>query len=379
MSLLTKAEILEIVHAQGLWNDAKRRKSKADIIQDIESLPDACRMQILMAASPKVEAKIKATTAAKKRASEATRAWRAEKKQKMLPSEEEGSVFLQLPTRQQVDQCRSAFLAATSNDALKTEVCVSCARRLGTGSGESIKLDELPNRHQLVPAVPHFAHRLTNGMLLVAEHLSEANGVTEGWFCKDCTRALEANRLPALSLANRMWIGPIPIELSELTVPERSLIAKYHPRCFVYKLYPRNLWGSNQDRSTLQTALVGNVTTYALNLPQVVDMVAGRLLPRPLAILSSTIAVTMIWPGNIPPNWLKKTFRVRRAAILAAILCLKYTTRHPAYQDLDVSDELLMQIPEDDVPMDILAAIRHEPDVSTAQRESESYVHNEEG
>jgi hypothetical protein len=167
-----------------------------------------------------------------------------------------------------------------------------------------------------------------------------------------------------------MWIGLIPVEISALTVPERSLISKYHPQCYVYKLYPQDLWTKDPNAANLQTALVGNVTTYALNLPDVVKMVSGKLLPRPLGILSGTIAVTMIGPGNIPPNWLKRTFRVCRAAALAAILCLKFTTRHPAYQELEVSDELLGLLPDDGVPLDILAAIRHEPDVGVAQRES---------
>ncbi|KAG8728401.1 hypothetical protein FRC10_005011, partial [Ceratobasidium sp. 414] len=106
-------------------------------------------------------------------------------------------------------------------------------------------------------------------------------------------------------------------------------------------------------------------------------MVSGKLLPRPLAILSSTIAVTMIGPGNIPPNWLKRTFRVRREAVLAAILCLKFTTCHPAYAEMEISDSLLDDLPVDGIPLDIFASIRREPDPNVAQQEAESYLHNE--
>jgi hypothetical protein len=81
-----------------------------------------------------------------------------------------------------------------------------------------------------------------------------------------------------------MWIGPIPIQLSQLTVTERSLISRYHPWCYVYKLYPRDLWAKDTSTAGLQSALVSNVTTFSLNLPAVVNMVSSKLLTRPIKI-----------------------------------------------------------------------------------------------
>ena len=214
-------------------------------------------------------------------------------------------------------------------------------------------------------------------MLLAIDHISYIDGRARGWLCEKCLHALESNRLPSLALANRMWVGRIPAEIQALTIPEQVLVSTYHPRCYVYKLYPRNMWTHSSDPS-LQQGLLGNVTTYELNLPDVIHMLEGKLMPRPTSILASTIAVTFVGAGRVPKSWLKRTFRVRRAVVLAAIRCFKETTRHPAYVDMEIDKEALGRLPEDDIPIEILAAVHHEQDVRNAQREASSYLHNED-
>jgi hypothetical protein len=285
--------------------------------------------------------------------------------------------FPHIPTHDQIKHCHLKFLNATSNHALRMAVCVSCACKRNSSDGKAYALDAVPNQSQLIPKTPHFAHKLTFGMLLVAEHIWTEGQNTMGWFCNDCLRALALNRLPALALANRMWIGPIPDPIAQLTVPEQMLIALYHPRCHIFKLYPRNTWGHNLGEDMLQHGLRGNVTTFEHNLPDVVRMLEGQLMPRPTSILASTITVTYIGPGRIPENWLKKTFRVRRSVVYAALHCFKYVTQHPGYQDINISNEVLDTLPLDNVPIEILATMSYEPDLECVQRESESYASNE--
>jgi hypothetical protein len=282
--------------------------------------------------------------------------------------------FLLLPTEDEVKHCYREFLAATSNDALSLSVCVACARECRTSDGEKLTLASIPNCERLMPKMTHFAHRLTSRMLLVHECLETINGELTGWFCKDCLRALRSNRLPPLALANRMWIGPIPEEVSRLTVPEQILVSLFHPRCYVYKLYPRDTWSHTRDATMLQRGLIGNVTTFEHNLPDIVRMLDGHLMPRPLSILASTIAVTYIGPGKIPKNWLKQTFRVRRAVVYAALHCFKHVTRHPGYQDIDISEDILSTLPVDDVPVEILATMANDPDIEVVQEEADTYL-----
>ena len=379
IGILGVQDILQVLRDHSISLPASQRRRKDDILAAVKDLPLAVVETLTRKAEEEhtlVEEKL---SARRKRQREVQSELRAQKRQRCL-EETANSIqdFLTLPTANELQNCYREWRKATSNAALGFSVCVSCARELFSSEGQHFKLDKIPNSHRLISRHPHFAHRTTRRMLLVYEHLASDGEELGGWICSDCLHALESDKIPALSLANRMWVGPIPFEISQLTLPERMLVSLYHPRCYIYKLYPSNLWTQRPNQSTLQEKLVGNVTTYELNLPDVVRMLSGQLLPRPLDILASTIAVTYVGPGKIPQNWLKRTFRVRRAAVMAAILCFKETTRHPGYIDLDVSEDALSKLPVDDIPVEILASIRHEPDVAHAQKECESYVHNED-
>jgi hypothetical protein len=368
---LTKVEILGVLEHQGVNIARDSQRDKSTLLQIIWEQSD----DVLRALHSASESKKLAT---RKRRNEHKQDQRQAKRQR-IEDEENDKIrdLLTLPSEEEINQCYRAFLEATSNAALQMLVCVSCARELHHSDGQFQFLDTLQYSHRLIPKYPHPAHSTIESMLLVTEHITTIDGRARGWFCDGCLRSLESDRLPALALANRMWIGQIPPEIARLTVPEQILVSLYHPRCYIYKLHPRNMWGHNGDPSSLQNGLKGNVTTYELNMPDVVRMLEGKLMPRPTTILASTIAVSFIGLGYVPKNWLKQTFRVRRAVVLAAIRCLKEVTRHPGYADLEISDDELAKLPEDAVPDEILAAIRFEDDVGAAQREAESYVHNE--
>lgn len=64
------------------------------------------------------------------------------------------------------------------------------------------------------------------------------------------------------------------------------------------------------DPDFLQSAMVGNVTTFDFNMDRIVDMVEGRLLPQPAMVLSSVLSVTFVGAGPLPKRWLRSTFWV---------------------------------------------------------------------
>jgi hypothetical protein len=149
----------------------------------------------------------------------------------------------------------------------------------------------IKNNHLLKPTHSHRGHQLINGMLLVTEHLEMLDGKALGWICQQCSSALSRNHLPSLTLANNIWIGPIPSALSMLTIPEQLLIALQYPCGYVFKLCPKS--GADHP-SSLQTALKGNVTTYFTNVDAVVKMLQGQLMPCTISILASLMAVMFI-------------------------------------------------------------------------------------
>ena len=130
--------------------------------------------------------------------------------------------------------------------------------------------------------------------------------------CGDCMKELRKtdNRPPEHSLANNLWVGKVPWQLAVLTVPEQLLIAHAHPRAYVYKLYPKTL-GHRVDDSMYQRGIRGNVTTYALDMNGMADMVMGRMLPQPRSILLSLISIVFIGRGKLPKSQLRHLFKVR--------------------------------------------------------------------
>ncbi|KAF9778134.1 hypothetical protein BJ322DRAFT_1015049 [Thelephora terrestris] len=194
--------------------------------------------------------------------------------------------------------------------------------------------------------------------------------------CRECLSDLK--RTPSLppkfSLANNLWIGAVPAELSTLTFPEQLLIAHLYPRVYVFKLFPKSGAGSADG---LQRGMRGNVSTYELNAGAVVAMVEGQLMPRPPAVLSSLIAITYIGIGCIPKNWIHSTFRVRCFHVARALAWLK--ANNPKYYgDIVISQRQLDQLPEDDVPDEILGVIRQSNDTGLIDQESSGYVRTDE-
>ncbi|KAG9313513.1 hypothetical protein JVU11DRAFT_5839 [Chiua virens] len=90
-----------------------------------------------------------------------------------------------------------------------------------------------------------------------------------------------------------------------------------------------------------------------MNTNDVMKMLQGQLMPQSMSSLSSILAITYIGSQKLLKNWLKSTFRVR---------------------DINISLERLADLPEDDIPDELLAVMRHEEDEHVAIRESEGYV-----
>ena len=181
---------------------------------------------------------------------------------------------------------------------------------------------------------------------------------------------------PRFSLANDLWIGPIPWVLQTLTFPEQLLIALLYPRVYVFKLFPKK-YSKDMDSQSLQRGMKGTVSTYDLNLGDAVDMLEGNMLPRRPDILASVIAITFIGLGDLPKHWLRSMFHVRRQAVLDALRWLK--DNNPKYYgEVVISRERLADLPEDNVPVEVMGVVRQSEDVGVLDRESDGYVPRDE-
>lgn len=288
-------------------------------------------------------------------------------------TERDFSNFMTIPTEQEERSCYEAFYNATSNEALLLQTCPICGRE---------KLDREGQRTMILSDETVLEVLTINGgrdeeEKVILRHLLEINeGGVSCWMCLECVRALERHMLPKLSLANNLWIGEIPRELTGLTIPEQLLIARHYPRCYMFKLFPRDV-NTHLSLDQLHMGMAGNASLFELNTQEVIEMLKGQLMPSPVRTLASVVAITFVGSRKLPVDWLKKTFRVRRQVVFDALSWLQ--RYNPIYADIVIDRNRLDVLPEDDVPEELLTIVRHEEDDELAEKERESYVHESMG
>ncbi|TFY67448.1 hypothetical protein EVJ58_g1608 [Rhodofomes roseus] len=392
IAVLTVREIMAVIGSRACV-PARLQHRKSDLVDIVLSLPSDVKDDVIEAARTKRERAAPGTPESRKRQREAQR--QRERRVRVRIEEstfgedvamdgahepETGApslsqLFLQLPTEEERHKLYRGFYDATTSARLEEKTCAVCARRQNTleAGMEDLRIADMPNQHRLQPSQPHAAHHLTQGMLLVPEGCRDVGGIAVASICRSCRRDLakQSNAPVRLSLANGLWVGDVPWQLLRLTFPEQLLIAHLYPRVFVVKLYPKDRRGHSPE--TLQSALAGNVTTFAFNMDKIADMIDGRLMPQRPAILASVLSVTYIGSHKIPQQWLKSTFTVRRGHVGEALRWLK--ENNPKYYgDVVIDAERMESLPEDGVPVEILANLHQEEHVDIVDVENDTYV-----
>lgn len=270
-------------------------------------------------------------------------------------------------------RCYEAFYDATSNVALALRTCPVCAREMLVKDGEVTLILSDPS---VVEVLSVASNNLgTEGIAVVLRNLLETSeGGVNCWMCFECIGSLKRRVLPKFSLANNLFIGDIPSQLISLTIPEQLLIARHYPRCYIFKLFPRES-DLHIPMDQLYTAMAGNATLFELNTQEVVSMLQGQHLPSPVSTLASIIAITFIGSRKLPVDWLKKTFRVRRYVVFEALLWLR--GHNPIYEDIVIDTSRLDELPTDDIPEALLAIVRQEEDDEIVEKERETYVESD--
>ncbi|CAF4042080.1 unnamed protein product [Rotaria sordida] len=159
-----------------------------------------------------------------------------------------------------------------------------------------------------------------------------------------------------------MWLGDIPTELQELTIPEEKLISLYrHNSCII------KLQSSFHSTTTAQTVLKGNCITFLQNVPNIVNS-----LPLTLVDLCDTLKVIFIGARPSDRLHLKKVLTVRKKKIIQALQWLK--KYNALYQNININLENIAQLPEDNVPECIMSTLEQKIDDEEVQSERTGYV-----
>ena len=280
--------------------------------------------------------------------------------------------------------CISKFIDATGNKAIAMGTCAVCAGSFFLQEIFEVKVSDLRLKNKLTPSNPHPAQELTDGMLLHRSPESlhtDGNGIAFANVCLSCYGDLRRKKTPAMSLANGMWIGEVPLELKILTLPERILVAWFFPAAYIIKLYPKKKGARNWSTMGLHSALRGNVSTYRLNTDQIAHLANSHVMPPSSTILAATIGVTFVGPRNIPQKSLPGFLRVNRNRVRVALDWLK--ENNPLYANITISAERLDALPVDGIPEEIITLAKFSDDTRLLAEEQDNYVpcdmDNEEG
>ena len=180
--------------------------------------------------------------------------------------------------------------------------------------------------------------------------------------CRECVSYLEKKVMPPTALANGLWVGEVPKELSNLTFVERLLVSRVRSnRCIVHVL--KGGW-----------KMRANAIMFPTPIPKVCN-----ILPPRVEELDEIIA--FMFTGVAQPT-LEDTKRTpmlaRRQYISAALEWLKIN--HSDYANVQISQENLKLYPEEGpaVTIDYRSSIinKQKETTSVFDMEEEEGVHD---
>jgi uncharacterized protein DUF6570/helitron helicase-like protein/PIF1-like helicase len=167
--------------------------------------------------------------------------------------------------------------------------------------------------------------------------------------------------MPPMALANGLWVGNAPRELSDLTFVERLLVARVRSnRCIVHVL--KGGW---------------KMRANAIMFPSPVPKLCN-ILPPTIEELDEVIAFMFTGVAQPTAEDMKRTpMLARRRYISAALEWLK--TNHSDYADVQISQENLKLYPEEGPPVivDFRSSVvnKHKEATSVFDMEDEDGVH----
>ncbi|KAF7314095.1 ATP-dependent DNA helicase [Mycena chlorophos] len=160
--------------------------------------------------------------------------------------------------------------------------------------------------------------------------------------CPECISCLRRNKTPALALANRNYLAPVPPELQDLTMIEESMIARSRAKCWIVKLKEEN---QNLELPTTQRGMKGHVIVYPQH-PSRVD----ASLPPSIEEITAPVCVLFVGASKPTPEWLSKHAKplaVNAGRVRRALDWLK--AHNPLYRRVQINEERLRYLEENPV------------------------------
>ena len=248
----------------------------------------------------------------------------------------------------------SLFRTMTSKHALESFTCASCGASASINQRQLTDVNDIepellkrPDLFEddmqecdrwldssvLPPPMPYSAGVLAD-MLLNTDGVRIVEGVVTLELCKECSTHLKRKDVPPLALSNRMYLGPVPSELSGLTVVEEAMIARCRAQAWVIQLK------EDCNGPVAQRAMKGHVIVY----PQQPSALA-EVLPPSIDDIISPLCVVFVGPKKPSDQWIQehaKPLTMRGDKVRQALLWLKQHNRH--YKDIKINEAVLEQL-----------------------------------
>jgi hypothetical protein len=223
----------------------------------------------------------------------------------------------------------------------------ACNKMEGIEEAGCAVCGELKPATQLSPLkhIKNLLHILkTEGVTRVARNSSqmkekEYTGPVLDYRCKmvcdKCREAIRKGKIPRLALAQGLWLGDVPPELSNLRFVEKLLIARVRHTCCYVKI------------ATGGRKMKANVVAFETPLPKVYSH-----LPPPRSDMDDVLAIFFTGPCRPTEDDFKRSLMlVRRNVVVQALEWLKLN--HRDYTDIGISHENLAEYSENEPPCSV--------------------------
>lgn len=263
---------------------------------------------------------------------------------------------------------QKAFVEATSSESLRESPCAVCGASFVRQDmrPESICIDDIMEELSLLrlnldvpPGVKLMYQRkdCLDGLAVYspAVHSTESSKISMDMCCTCHKSLIERKELPALAIANGLYLGSVPPELQELTVIEEALIARRRAKMWVVHLRGD---GKDNDETTSETegsrsfkldgteqkGMRGHVVVFGADPKHLISK-----LPPPLTCESVPVCVVFVGDKTPSKEWLlnkAKPLIIRTEIVRGALVWLK--ANNPLYSDIVIDHELMNDWPKTD-------------------------------
>ena len=155
--------------------------------------------------------------------------------------------------------------------------------------------------------------------------------------CKTCFNSVKRKEVPPLAFSNKLYLGPVPPALQDLTVVEEAMIARCRASCWVVQLKEDN---QNVVVPTSQRGMKGHIIIY----PQNPSAIAASLPPT-VEEMTSPLCVLFVGASKPSDEWLRdkaKPLAVRGNKVRNALYWLKSHNRY--YKDIAINESVLAEL-----------------------------------